>query len=167
MADRTVHYEAAFEAYLRARGTPYVPVDEAKRALFARAKLKSFDFVVYGGAGRSNLIVDVKGRRFSSNAPRPGSMQNWVTETDVDDMTHWEHLFGDGFRGTFCFAYWIDPPIAPEPAMFEHREKWYWLWGVDLTEYRRAMRPRSAKWKTVHLRTADFRELARPFDDWL
>ena len=47
MADRTVHYEAAFEGYLRHRAIPYVAIDEAKRALFANAKLKSFDFVVY------------------------------------------------------------------------------------------------------------------------
>ena len=41
MADRSVHYEAAFEAYLRHKGIPYVAVDEAKRALFANAKLKT------------------------------------------------------------------------------------------------------------------------------
>src|SRR5688500_7028395 len=44
MADRKIHYEAAFEAYLRERGIPYVAVDEAKKAIFANAKLKSFDF---------------------------------------------------------------------------------------------------------------------------
>ena len=32
MADRSVHYEAAFEAFLRQKGIPYVAVDEAKRA---------------------------------------------------------------------------------------------------------------------------------------
>src|SRR2546423_987338 len=62
MADRTVHYEAAFEAFLRERGIPYVAVDEAKKALFANAKLKSFDFVVYSKNG-PNLLVDVKGRQ--------------------------------------------------------------------------------------------------------
>jgi hypothetical protein len=51
MADRNVHYEAAFEAYLRDKGIPCVVVDEAKRALFANAKLKSFDFVVYSKSG--------------------------------------------------------------------------------------------------------------------
>src|SRR5512133_477719 len=45
MADRKVHYEAAFEAMLRAKGIPCGAVDEAKRAVFANAKLKSFDFV--------------------------------------------------------------------------------------------------------------------------
>ena len=59
---RTVHYEAAFEAFLRGKGIPYVAVDEAKKALFADAKLKSFDFVVYSKTG-PNLLIDVKGRQ--------------------------------------------------------------------------------------------------------
>src|SRR3954462_15457758 len=62
MADRNVHYEAAFEAYLRQRAIPYVAVDEAKRALFANAKLKGFDFVVYSKNG-PNLLIDIKGRQ--------------------------------------------------------------------------------------------------------
>jgi len=37
MADRNIHYEAAFEAFLRERGIPYVAVDEAKKALFSTA----------------------------------------------------------------------------------------------------------------------------------
>ncbi len=60
--DRSIHYEAAFEAFLRDRRVPYVAVDEAKKALFADARLKSFDFVVYS-KNASNLLVDVKGRR--------------------------------------------------------------------------------------------------------
>ena len=62
MADRNIHYETAFEAYLRQRGIPYVAVDEAKRALFANAKLKGFDFVVYSKNG-PNLLIDIKGRQ--------------------------------------------------------------------------------------------------------
>ena len=69
MADRTVHYEAAFEAFLRQKGVPYVAVDEAKKALFANAKLKSFDFVVYSKNG-PNLLVDVKGRSCRNRASR-------------------------------------------------------------------------------------------------
>ena len=33
MANRDNHYEAAFEAYLRSRGVPYIAVDEARRSL--------------------------------------------------------------------------------------------------------------------------------------
>src|SRR3990170_1445387 len=80
MADRNVHYEAAFEAFLRERGIPCVAVDEAKRALFANAKLKSFDFVVYSKTG-PNLLVDVKGRQVRSRGGR-GRFETWTTEQD-------------------------------------------------------------------------------------
>ena len=47
MTQRHIHYEAAFEDYLRSRGWPYIPVDEQKKAIFAGARIKSFDFLVY------------------------------------------------------------------------------------------------------------------------
>ena len=164
MADRTNHYEAAFEAYLRQKSTPYVAVDEAKRALFAQAKLKSFDFVVYSKTGR-NLLVDVKGRK--ARGPGATAWQTWATETDVADLAQWQEVFGEGFCGLFCFVYWVDDPLAPVPQMFEFRDRWYLLMGVDLREYREHMRRRSEKWQTVALSAEDFRQLARPLDAWL
>ncbi len=165
MADRSIHYEAAFEAYLRDRGVPYVPVDEAKRALFANAQLKSFDFVVYSKAG-PNLLVDVKGRTCRNKNARSG-FETWATEQDVTDLMQWEQVFGDGFRAILSFVYWIDAPLTPEPGMYEFRDRWYLLLGIDLAEYRNHMRRRSAKWETVALPAADFRSLARPLESWL
>jgi hypothetical protein len=165
MADRNVHYEAAFEAFLRQRGVPYVAVDEAKKALFSTAKLKSFDFVVYSKNG-PNLLIDVKGRTLRDRAAKRG-FETWTTERDVADLMQWETVFGDGFKAVFSFVYWIDPPLAPEPGMFEYRDRWYILMGIDLAEYRNAMRRRSAKWETVALPAEDFRSLARPLESWL
>jgi hypothetical protein len=165
LADRSVHYEAAFEAYLRDKGVPYVAVDEAKKALFNNSSLKSFDFVVYGKSS-GNLLIDVKGRKCSTNSAKR-SFQTWATQDDIEDLTQWEQVFGDGFRGLLLFSYWIDPPLAEEPGMFLFKDHWYWLFGVDLGEYRNRMRVRSPKWKTVALPTADFRELARPIESWL
>jgi hypothetical protein len=165
MADRNVHYEAAFEAMLRQRGIPYVAVDEAKKALFANAKLKSFDFVVYSKNG-PNLLIDVKGRQFRAGSSR-GSFQSWTTERDVSDLVQWEQVFGEGFKAVLTFVYWIDPPLTPEPGMFEYRDRWYLLMGIDLAEYRNHMRRRSPKWETVCLSVDDFRHLARPFESWL
>lgn len=165
MADRKVHYEAAFEAFLRERGIPYVAVDEAKKALFADAKLKSFDFVVYAKSG-PNLLVDVKGRQLRGNSGR-ATMQTWATERDVDDLLQWEQVFGEGFKGMLAFVYWIDAPLIEEPDVFVHRERAYRMLGIGLTEYRNAMRRRSVKWETVALPAEHFRELARPLSDWL
>ena len=41
------------------------------------------------------------------------------------------------------------------------------LMGIDLGEYRNAMRRRSAKWETVSLPAEEFRSLARPLESWL
>ena len=65
MAQRSNHYDAAFEAYLRQLRTPHVVVDETRRALLQQASLKSMDFIVYS-ARKPNLLVDGKGRRFPS-----------------------------------------------------------------------------------------------------
>ena len=121
MADRSVHYEAAFEAYLRDKGIPYVAVDEAKKALFANAKLKSFDFVVYSKSG-PNLLIDVKGRQVRDRATRKG-FETWTTQRDVEDLQQWEQVFGEGFKAVLSFIYWIDAPLAPEPGTFEHRDR--------------------------------------------
>lgn len=165
MADRSVHYEAAFEAFLRDRGVPYVAVDEAKKALFANAKLKSFDFVVYSKAG-PNLLIDVKGRSCRNRTGRSG-FETWATEQDVSDLAQWEQVFGEGFKGVLAFVYWIEPPLTVEQGMYAFRDRWYLLLGVDLAEYRGSMRRRSAKWQTVCLPAAAFRDAAKPIENWL
>jgi hypothetical protein len=165
MADRKIHYEAAFESYLRARGIPYVAVDEARRALFATAKLKSFDFVVYSPSSR-NLLVDVKGRSCRDREKVRG-FETWATQQDVEDLAQWEQVFGEGFQAVFAFVYWIECPMLPEPGMFEHKERWYLSLGISLPEYRQQMRQRSPKWGTVCIPAEQFRSLARPIDEWL
>ena len=99
MVNRLIHYEAAFEHYLRQRRVPYVAVDEAKKALFANASLKSFDFVVYSQQGPT-LLVDVKGRKFPYVTGRQRRYwENWVEQSDLSDLAHWEDIFGQGFQG--------------------------------------------------------------------
>src|SRR5690242_14239841 len=110
---KQLHYESAFEDLLRRKGIPYIAVDEAKRALFAGAKLKSFDFVVYRPAG-NNLLVDVKGRMVRPGSGA-GSLQNWVTREDIDDLRQWQEVFGEGFTAILLFLYHCpgDPKSAP------------------------------------------------------
>jgi hypothetical protein len=174
MAQRRHHYELAFEHYLRERRVPYLAVDEARKALLPGGAppaaggpaLKSFDFVLYGAG--ANLLVEVKGRRI---APRPrrdgrpapaGRLESWVTEDDVGSLRTWERLFGEGFSAAFVFLYWCDAspsrPLFEET--FEFRGRWYAVRALTVEAYARAMRPRSPRWRTVHLSTADFDRLS-------
>lgn len=161
----SAHYEAAFEDFLRRKGLPYIAVDEAKKSLFADAKLKSFDFAVYRPTGK-NLLVDVKGRACRSGTT---SLQNWTTREDIDDLRQWQDLFGEGFLAIFLFVYhWPDrPETAPFKDMFQFQERWYGMLGITVHDYREAMKARSESWGTVHMPMADFRRLAKPFEEWL
>ena len=164
MANRKVIYEACFEDYLRTVGVPYVAVDEAKKALFAGVRLKSFDFVVYSASG-TNLLVDVKGRRFPYE--RAGSRrrwENWTTREDLESLAQWEEVFGSGFAGLLAFCYHLMRPEAAEAFEVVHlfRGEYYALVGVYRDAYAAAARPRSRAWDTVSVPTRTFRELARP-----
>ncbi|MEI8194335.1 MAG: hypothetical protein WCI73_00340 [Phycisphaerae bacterium] len=68
------------EHYLRRHGVPFVNVDEAKKALFHGARLRSFHFVVYHPTGGNWLVWAAQ-------------LRKEVRE----DLQEWEKIFGDGF----------------------------------------------------------------------
>lgn len=169
MAKRTNHYDAAFEEYLRTLRTPYVAVDETRRALFSRASLKSMDFIVYS-AGRRNLLVDVKGRRFPSGGESQNhKWENWATGDDLDSLLQWEDVFGGDFRAVLVFAYHVISPRWRDQfdTCFEFRNRTYAFYGVWADDYAEQMRSRSRSWKTVSLASRTFRELRAPIDEFL
>jgi len=162
MAHRNIHYEAAFEDYLRAKGWPYVAVDQAKKAIFAGASVKSFDFLVYSESG-PNLLVDVKGRKFPDgvSGPKRGASrawENWITRQDVEGLREWQKVFGEDFQAVLVFAYWLQGPPQRAPFQDVHvfRENHYAFVGVSLADYVTAARPRSAKWQTITMPSKEF-----------
>lgn len=164
-----IHYEAAFEHYLRQRQTPYVAVAESKKAVFRDAKLKSFDFIVYA-AREPSWLVDIKGRRWAARgAGRKPSWENWITQADLDGLLQWQEVFGDGFRAMLVFAYCLEEPFADPPAELMHcyHERRYVFAGVPLDEYRLHARVRSPKWGTINMPMADFARQVRPMVQWL
>ena len=68
------------EKFFRDRSIPYVSVDDAKRALFASAKLGSFHFVSYNKTGPNWLVWAAQMRKQAKA-----------------DMQEWEKVFGEGF----------------------------------------------------------------------
>jgi hypothetical protein len=170
---RHIHYECAFEDFVRVRQVPYVAVDEARRAAFRDAHLKSFDFIVYSQR-QTNWLADVKGRRW---APRGSSArpvwENWVTQNDLDGLTQWQGVFGTGFRALLVFAYWLDPQFVgpdrspPGEVVHEFRGGRYVFVGVPADEYSCHARVRSQRWGTVNLPRAEFVRLVRPMEQWL
>lgn len=159
---RHVHYEAAFEDYLRAAAIPYVAVDEARKAVFLGTDVKSFDFLLYP-AGEQKLIVDVKGRKFGGGGSA-SCWTSWVPVADVEGMAEWERVFGAGYRGVFIFAYWLTEP-TPTP-LFDTTHacggRQYAFLAVTLADYKAGMKTRSERWKTVHLPSDYLRRVCIP-----
>jgi hypothetical protein len=170
VAQRRHHYEAAFEGYLRSCRIPYVAVNEARKALLpdpghaspTDPALKSFDFVLYGQS--SNLLIEIKGRRAAAAPGRRPRLECWTTQDDVDSLRAWERLFGSGFAAAFLFIYWCEamPPAALFEEMMEHQDRWYAMRLVTVEAYAAHMRPRSPRWRTVHLPTSAYDRLSSP-----
>jgi hypothetical protein len=74
-------------ALLTERFIPFVDVDEAKRALFQSAKLRSFHIVAYSKE-RPNWLI------FAAT----------VTAQSRHDMAEWEKVFGEGFMAVLATA---------------------------------------------------------------
>ncbi len=165
MARRHIHYEAAFEDYLRSRGQPYVAVDEAKKAIFAGSRVKSFDFIVYHDAG-PNWLVDVKGRKFPYDTPgNRRSWENWVTQEDLRGLSEWERVFGEGFQAVLVFAYWLTGASSSASFAWQHpfRGEYYAFVSIKLADYKSRSTQRSPKWGTVTVPAESFRALASTF----
>lgn len=178
MTKRDNHYEAAFEAYLRARTIPYVAVDETKRSLTIAGpqatddekSLKSLDFIVSPlsarGERRGNWLVDVKGRRFPSGRAKQ-YWKNWSTADELRSLAHWETLFAGQFQALLVFAFNVVGDQAPLPAeqLFEFRGSLYGFLGIRLDHYAGWSRVLSPRWQTVTIPAKQFRALARPTDE--
>jgi hypothetical protein len=179
---RRNQYEKAFASWLGDNGVEYVPVDQQKRAVFARSRIKSFDFLVYPKTADNNhrsnssrrdvfnavpAIVEIKGKLFKgSSLKNLTGLQNWVTTADIRGLTAWEDSF-DGpqpFKAVFVFVYRLQYPYAETGPYHTYEydgEKFFFL-AVSLADYKKNMTVRSKSWQTVSLGAADFRSVARP-----
>lgn len=128
----------------------------------------------FGGAGPGATAItgfeglpepDAEPRRRGKVRQGVGRLESWVTQDDIDSLTRWASLFGPGFDPAFVFVYWCDdqPPDALFQEVFEFQGRWYALRGVRLSDYVAAMKPRSLRWRTVHVPTGAFERISRPF----
>ncbi len=121
-----------------------------------------------GGGGGSALALQDFDDEYPGRAkgrPSVGRLESWVTQDDVESLSRWAALFGPGFDPAFVFVYWCDdqPPDALFQEVFEFQGRWYALRGVRLSDYVKAMKPRSLRWRTVHVPTGAFERISRPF----
>jgi hypothetical protein len=167
---RRLHYELAFEDYLRRHRLPYVAVHEARRAIGQAGPIKAFDFIVYSRRA-FNLLVDVKGRRLPDRKEGVSRFwNNWSTVDDLTGLDRWQRAFGPDFRAALAFVYELgqaDPTQSGFTDVHVYRERGYGLVAVSLEAYQRHQRPRSARWQTVSVPQRIFRLICRPMSYFL
>ena len=141
------NYDRAFETLRKNRSINYVAIDQDKKAIFAGAKIKSFDFLAYPSQGPS-LLIDVKGRKLATARIQKYQLgQNWVGIEDVNSLRQWEQVFGPEYTALFVFSYWIyDAPhdLSGDP-FFHYNQRTYFFVSADLFRYQSRMKTRSAK----------------------
>ena len=162
------HYEMAFEAYLKERKIPFLAMAERYRnPLEDGSTLKNLDFVISRRVGTSWLI-DVKGRKFPGGK-HGGYWKHWTTRDDLVGLRHWENMFGERFSSLLVFAYLIcgNKSPLPEHQLFEYRQRLYGFVGISIADYLPEIRVLSPKWHTFAMPTERFRQLAKPFEDFI
>ncbi len=156
------HYEWAFENWLIDNRIQYVLVDEQKRAHFGRSKLKSFDFLLYP-SNQQVVIAEVKGRSFKGTSfEKLTGFECWVTTEDIDGLTGWQDVFGPGHLAVFVFAYKMENIDIDFDGrdVYDFGSNRYVFFAVKLHDYRKFMKRRSPKWRTVTLPADKFRQSA-------
>ena len=156
------HYERAFENWLIDSRIEFESVDEHKRTAFGHADVKSFDFLLYP-PNSPIVIAEVKGRKFKGTSlARLAGFECWVTIEDIEGLTRWQQVFGEGHQAIFVFAYKmqnIDVDFDGRDY-FDFEANRYLFFCVKLDDYRKHMKRRSPKWQTVTLPAEKFRQCA-------
>ena len=163
-------YEQAFEGWLNEQRLRYRPVNQSKRAVFERNKIKSFDFLVYPEQSFNNasaVIVEVKGRLYKgSDVSALSNIQCWTTMEDIHGLLAWQQAFAGAalYLAYFIFAFRLEYPFLDSlPAdAYEYDSEVFFFYAVSLDDYIRHMTVRSKSWQTITLTAADFRKFSIP-----
>ena len=163
------HYEQAFRNWLIDNRIAHVAVDEHKRAAFGHSKIKGFDFLLYPPDANA-IITEVKGRKFRGTSfEKLSGFDCWVTADDVESLSQWREIFGREHLAVFVFAYRLEKIDVDYDGreIYDFAGSRYVFFAVSLDDYRRFMKLRSPKWRTVTLPAAAFRKCAIPISELL
>jgi hypothetical protein len=147
------HYERAFQSWLIDNRIQHIAIDEHKRAAFGRSKIKSFDFLLYP-RNQKVIIAEVKGRKFRGKSfAGLAGFECWVTTEDVNGLTRWQQVFGQGHTAVFVFTYAIENIDVDFDGrqVYDFDADRYVFFAVRLDDYCSFMKVRSPKWQTVTL----------------
>ena len=114
--DRSNHYEAAFEAYLKDKGLSYIAIDETRPALYGAKTLKNLDFIVHATLLRTCSSTSRAGDFRQAHPTKPRAVwECWSTSDDLEALDSLAPAVWLGYQGLLLFLYDIDPgsPACP------------------------------------------------------
>ncbi len=163
------HYEMAFQNWLIDHRIEHTALNNERAIELGHSGIKSFDFLLELESGRK-ILAEVKGRRFKGTTlEKLTSLECWVTTGDIDGLTKWMEILGPEYKAVFIFAYKIENIDVDFDGreVFEFESNRYIFFCVGLDDYRRFMKQRSPKWRTVTLPAEKFRQCAAQLADLL
>ena len=109
------------------------------------------------------IIAEVKGRTFKGTSfVNMSGLECWVTMDDVEGLVNWQKVMGAKHTAVFVFVYHIQNVDVDFDGryVYELNGNKYVFFAVELDDYRKFMKLRSPKWRTVNLSAENFRECA-------
>ncbi len=155
-------YERAFEGLLREEGVRFKRVDQTHRCVVGHGEVKTFDYLIYPRQGGC-VLVELKGRIFEGDTlAGRRRLENWALAEDAAALARWQERFmaeTPETEAVFVFAYRINKIAADADglAVYDDNGRRYVFLAIRLQDYRRCMKRRSPRWKTVSLSADDFR----------
>ena len=163
------HYERAFENWLIDNQVRYISLDKHNALKLEHSGIKTFDFFLHLPNDKK-VIAEVKGRKFKGvSLENMASLECWVTTDDIDGLLKWREILGSDHQIIFVFCYKIDNIDVDFDGkdVFEFESNRYVFFGINFDDYRRFMKQRSPKWRTVTLPAGKFRQCVFQLSDLL
>ncbi len=162
-------YEQVFACWLEGKRIPFILVDQSKRPEFNQESVKNFDFLLRGQSDNP-VLVELKGRTFhGTRLAGLKGLDGWVTLEDVEALSCWQSCFQSqkpNATAVFVFVFRFEHIDVETDghAVYDFGDEKYLMLAVPLEKYRKRMKPRSRKWRTVTISADDFRQWAKPVD---
>ena len=110
-------------------------------------------------------MAEVKGRIFKGKSfVNKSGFECWVSADDVDSLSRWQDVFGQSHESVFVFVYKIEMIDVDFDGhdIYESEGTRYAFFCIKLSDYKKYMKLRSPRWRTVNLPAEKFRQFAVP-----
>jgi hypothetical protein len=158
------HYEMLFEQMLRYAGILYLAIDESKRPIYDKSKIKNFDFIVSSFNGK--YLIDIKGKKLDYGKGQ--KLENWIHKDDISGLKLWATHF-NAFIPLLVFVYQYSKKT--KCALFDeytdYKGKRYSIMAITLADYYTTAKTRSRQFGAIYVSSEDFKNKLKPISHFI